>query len=127
MIAIFDTNILIDYLNGREEARQELLLYQNPHISIITWMEVLIGTAKSEEQLVRGFLQRFIVADINLEISERTIDVRKNHKPRLPDAIIWATAEYLDAMLVTRDEKAFPVDKPWVRIPYQINNESRRV
>jgi predicted nucleic acid-binding protein len=41
--ALFDTNILIDYLNAVPEARDELLRYEQQAISIITWMEVLIG------------------------------------------------------------------------------------
>lgn len=39
--ALFDTNILIDYLRGIPEARSELHLYEYRAISIITWMEVM--------------------------------------------------------------------------------------
>ena len=41
--ALFDTNILIDYLNAVPEARAELSLYAEKAISIITWMEVMVG------------------------------------------------------------------------------------
>ena len=43
MKALFDTNILIDYLNGRDEAQRELAAYRQRLISIVTWMEVLAG------------------------------------------------------------------------------------
>ncbi|WP_412707897.1 PIN domain-containing protein [Candidatus Rickettsia kedanie] len=36
MKAVFDTNILIDYLLGNFAAYKELQLYRNPQISIIT-------------------------------------------------------------------------------------------
>ena len=41
--ALFDTNILIDYLNGVEAARTELGRYSDKAISLITWMEVMVG------------------------------------------------------------------------------------
>ena len=50
MKALFDTNILIDYLNGIDAARQEIARYEHPSISLITWMEVLVGTTAEEEQ-----------------------------------------------------------------------------
>ena len=44
MKAVFDTNILIDLLNGREEANNEAGRYSNLAISRISWIEVLTGT-----------------------------------------------------------------------------------
>ena len=41
--ALFDTNILIDYLNAVPQARSELQRYTEKAISIITWMEVMAG------------------------------------------------------------------------------------
>ena len=41
--ALFDTNILIDFLHEVAAARDELHRYEDKAISIITWMEVLIG------------------------------------------------------------------------------------
>ena len=43
--ALFGTNILIDYLNAVPEARAELSLYAEKAVSIITWMEVMVGAA----------------------------------------------------------------------------------
>ena len=55
--AVFITNILIDYLNGVEEARTELDLYQEALISTITQIEVLVGAQTLEEEAaVRSFL-----------------------------------------------------------------------
>ena len=42
--ALFDTNILIDYLSGVESAREEVERYGNRSISVITWMEVMDGS-----------------------------------------------------------------------------------
>jgi hypothetical protein len=35
---LFDTNVLVDYLNAVPEARAELQRYPQKAISIITWM-----------------------------------------------------------------------------------------
>jgi predicted nucleic acid-binding protein len=41
--ALFDTPILIDFLNGIDDARSELDRHQDKAISTITWMEVQGG------------------------------------------------------------------------------------
>jgi predicted nucleic acid-binding protein len=38
----------------------------------------------------------------------------------LPDAIIGATAERHEMLLVTRNEKDFPDSLPGVRVPYRL-------
>lgn len=43
---VLDTNVLVDYLQGIGSARDELAKYERPGISIITWMEVLIGAGR---------------------------------------------------------------------------------
>jgi predicted nucleic acid-binding protein len=55
--ALFDTNILIDHLNRSDEARKELARYDDRAISIVTWMEVLVGAAAPVEAATRAFLQ----------------------------------------------------------------------
>jgi HSP90 family molecular chaperone len=42
--ALFETNILIDYLNGIAAAKTELGRYVDKATSVITWMEILVGT-----------------------------------------------------------------------------------
>ena len=118
MNALFDTNILIDYLNGISAARDEIRRHERPMISLITWMEVLAGTHAEQSMLVRGFLRRFECVGINAGIAERAVDVRRTYKLKLPDAIICATALEHSALLVTRNTKDFPGDQPGIRVPY---------
>ena len=40
MKALFDTNILLDYLKGVEAAQVELARYRQPLISIVTWLAI---------------------------------------------------------------------------------------
>ena len=119
MRAIFDTNIMIDFLRGIPEARQEVARFKKPMISVVTWVEVLVGVPPSQEAKVRAFLRRFEIVDLSGDIAERTIGIRREHRIKLPDAIIWATAQVEGALLVTRNTKDFPAGDPGVRVPYR--------
>jgi hypothetical protein len=120
MKAVFDTNILIDYLLGYPEARVELQQYSNPQISIITKMEILVGAEEDTEEPIREFLGNFSVISINEEIAEIAVMIRKDYKIKLPDAIVWATAKCNNSLLVTRNTKDFPVQAADIKIPYNI-------
>lgn len=118
MKALFDTNILIDYLAGNISASRELEQYEDSKISIISKMEVLVGANDNNEEIIRGFLSNFKIIDINNEIAEIAIILRKKYKIRLPDAIIWATAKFQNCLLVTRDVKDFPSHSLDIKVPY---------
>ena len=63
--ALLDTNILIDYLRGVPAARAELRRYRQKAISIISWMEVLVGADATTEHGTRDFLQEFVLLAID--------------------------------------------------------------
>jgi predicted nucleic acid-binding protein len=118
MKALFDTNILIDYLLGKTEAKKEIFQHEQPYISIITKMEILVGASKDDEEIVRYFLNNFTIVDINQDISEIAISIRKTTKIKLSDAIIWACAKYIGSLLITRNTKDFPAHARDIVIPY---------
>jgi hypothetical protein len=118
--ALFDTNILVDYLNAVPEARTELQRYTEKAISIITWMEVLVGADQNLEAATRSFLNGFDLVDVDERIAERAVSLRRDHRIKLPDAIIWATAQVRGILLVTRNTRDFPADDPGVRAPYRL-------
>jgi predicted nucleic acid-binding protein len=119
MKAVFDTNLLIDYLKGVEAAEAELGRYRERYVSAVTWMEILIGSrSEAETDVIEMFLRDFRVIDISRRVSREAIDVRRAHRLRLADAIIWASARVESALLVTRNRRDFPADDPGVRIPY---------
>ncbi len=121
MKAVFDTNILVDYLNGVASAKREMDQYEEITISIITWMEVLAGTEnENEEAVTRSFLSQFKVQPIEISLAERAVKIRRRNKMKLPDAIIWATAKELGRILVTRNTKDFPEKDPGIRVPYKV-------
>lgn len=119
MNALFDTNVLIDYLKGVADARAEIERYRGRLISIVTWMELLIGAHDdAEADVIEMFLRDFRTVEITRRIAREAIQIRKDRRVRLPDAIIWASARSESALLVTRNSKDFPQTEPGVRIPY---------
>lgn len=118
--ALFDTNILIDYLNGIEQAKTEIERYSDKAISLVTWMEVLVGATAESEAVIRGFLNNFKSLPIDQPVSELAVLIRQKQRIKFPDAIVWATAQVNSRILVTRNTKDFLQDEPGVRIPYQL-------
>jgi predicted nucleic acid-binding protein len=118
--ALFDTNILIDYLNAVPESRTELQRYADKAVSIITWMDVMVGADDDLEAPTRSFLSSFDIVVVDEKIAERAVILRRSHRIKLPDAVIWATAQVRSMLLVTRNTKDFPADDPGVRTPYRL-------
>jgi predicted nucleic acid-binding protein len=118
--ALFDTNILIDYLNGIAAAKAEMARYQRAAISVISWIEVLAGTRPGVEAETRKFLASFERIELTEKIADRAVALRRAAKMRVPDAIILATARVENLVLVTRNTRDFPADAPGIRVPYRI-------
>ncbi|SMN10635.1 corresponds to STY3844 from Accession AL513382: Salmonella typhi CT18 [uncultured Candidatus Thioglobus sp.] len=119
MIAVFDTNILIDYLNGENRAKEEIAKYSQIAISIITYMEVMVGTQDTHKKEIKKFLGGFQLFNFDEKMVNEIVEIRKTLKIKLPDAIILATARKNKAVLVTRNSKDFAKNKDVV-IPYKI-------
>lgn len=115
--ALFDTNILVDYLNGNPAAKAEIEGYDERLISPVSWMEVLVGTPAEQESLVRAWLATFGMVAIDEGVAGRAVAIRKSRRIKLPDALTWASAQIQGALLVTRNSKDFPADAVDVRIP----------
>jgi len=118
--ALFDTNILLDHIKGVDAARLELGRYDDRAISIISLMEVLVGTTPATEAPERAFLASFTTVPLDGAVAEEAVRLRRTHRMRLPDAAIWASARLTGRLLVTRNIKDFPAGDPGVREPYRL-------
>jgi predicted nucleic acid-binding protein len=118
--ALFDSNIIIDHLNGREQALAEIERYEAKAISLITWMEVLAGTSEERTDFAKAFLSNFEIIPIDGQVAARSVEIRRTRKVKLPDAIIRASASVHSLLLVTRDVKDFEHDDPGIRVPYRL-------
>jgi predicted nucleic acid-binding protein len=121
--ALFDTCILIDYLNGVGLAVETLKYYaEDPAVSVITWMEIMVGAhrlGEAQQLTTRRFLARFLKLPVSDSIAERAVIIRSERKIKLPDAIIDATAQVENRLLLTRNTRDF-ADGPGVVFPYTI-------
>jgi hypothetical protein len=55
---------------------------------------------------------------IDERVAERAAVLRQDKRIKLPDAIVWATAQTSDRLLITRNTKDFSAAEPGVRVPY---------
>ena len=76
-------------------------------LSIITEIELLSFTSLSQAQAqaLRDLLADVTVVNIDEDVKNAAIRLRREHRLRLPDAIIAATALSLDAELLTNDAR----------------------
>ena len=118
--ALFDTSILIDQLNAAPQARLEIARFESRAVSIITWMEVMVGATADLVDPTRRFLEGLTVIALDDEIASRAVALRRAHRIKLPDAVIWATAQITGRLLVTRNSKDFPTGDPGIREPYAL-------
>lgn len=119
MRALLDTNIIIDYLNGEKSALNEMSMYNELSISIITYIEILVGVKDTSKiERIKDYLSSLNIVHIDQEVADFAVEARKKYKLKVPDSLILASAQKISAILVTRDAKDFPSSIPIVRIPY---------
>jgi len=111
---IWDTNIAIYLLNGElsetaERTIQELMYKGTPSVSIISEMELLGFKGISDEEYQNGvaLLSTMTILPLSSSIKDKTIEIKRSIKIKLPDAIIAATAIIHDLSLLSRNEKDF--------------------
>lgn len=90
---LVDTNLIILGIGGNHQAR-ELLEGHSLFISVITEIELLSIPFKNpqDERLMRSFISNCFVIDLDSEVKQHAISIRKKHKVKLPDAIIAASS-----------------------------------
>ena len=106
-----DTNILIYLLQGDLKIA-ELIDNKTFTISFITELELLsIPMNSVQNRKIKALLKECYILNINEEIKNHTIDFRNKYNIKLPDAIVAATAHYLDLPLITADKGFKKIDE----------------
>ena len=102
MTGLLDTNVALYLLGGR---LAEPLPTGSYGLSVISEMELLAwpSLTPEEEQKVREFLTQLVICELTLPIRARAVQLRREQRLRLPDAIVCATALEFDVDLWTND------------------------
>ena len=111
---IIDTDVLIWYLRGNQNARKIITAGIPFKISVINYMELLQGMKdKSELRILQKCLRKWSteIIQINENISSRAMffmeDYYLSNSMELGDAVIAATALEYHEILLTANEKHY--------------------
>ncbi len=109
---LIDSNAIIDYLSGTLPSKGMDFLSEVvnavPRVSVISKIEVLGYNAQpSALQLLTNFMSDAEILQLSDAIVNQTIEIRKVHKIKLPDAIIAATALVHGFKLISRNISDF--------------------
>jgi predicted nucleic acid-binding protein len=107
---LLDTNTVIYYLQRQfpEEAMDfvdNMLANANPCLSVITEIELLCWKVATPQdiKLLQDFINDSTVIELEKSIKLKAIEIRRQHKIKLPDTIIAATALTYQIPLITRN------------------------
>lgn len=101
-----DTNIFLYLLDG-EKTVADVLSGNQIYISFITELELLSfhKLTSSDEIRIKQLIKDVTIIDINNDIKQNAIEIRQEYQLKLPDAIILASAKFLDIALFTADKQ----------------------
>ena len=109
---------VLDVMRGEVPALAWLEQQQRPRISVISWIEVLVGCREGESGRVQAWLDTFPRLPLDDAIALESVRLRQRHGLKIPDAIILATARCADLSLATRNSRDFPLTLGGVLHPY---------
>ena len=104
---LLDTNIIIFASKQMIDVEKFVNSYDEFYVSIITYLKVYWYNfySENERKLIDELFKNIEIFDLDREISEIVIQLRKNKlkKIKIPDTIILATAKFLKIPLLTDD------------------------
>jgi predicted nucleic acid-binding protein len=112
---LFDTDVLIEHLKGREAATSLLLDASDAGqaaCSVLTRFELLAGMRSEERSEVRGLLDSLTTFETSVDIATRAGEWARTYRYEGVSAIdylIAATAEIHGADLLTQNVRHFPM------------------
>jgi predicted nucleic acid-binding protein len=110
---LIDTNVAIEYIGETLPDKALIMLDKiidgQFYVSVINKIELLgfADITKNEELKFQELINAANMLGLDDEIANRTIEIRKVYKTKLPDAIIAATALVHALAIITRNTKDF--------------------
>ena len=112
---LVDTDILINFLRGREKAKDYLLSILEEstiYCSAITVAEIYAGMREHEKTKTTELIDSLNIVDVTRDIAGKAGEYKRKEKKRileLADCIIASTAFIKNAILATGNEKHYPM------------------
>jgi len=125
-IHLLDIDLLIDFLRGRREAHALLSGYatgpDRPCISVVSVAEIWAGSRAAERATTGALLSALTKVPVSENIAASAGEFlnayRRSHGVELADALVAATAVEVQATLLTRNVKHYPMAAVKVVRPY---------
>ena len=107
--ALLDSNVIIEASKGVISINSNIKKHKYLYISIISYIEVKGFNFSNidEKSAIESILKIIPTINLDLQISEIAINLRKIRKVKLPDAIILATAKSMNAPIITKNINDF--------------------
>ena len=110
---LLDSNVIIYLINGTLSPKNSKVILeaakQPAHVSVISKIEILGWNPPTQKEAdeCQSFMDDAVVLDLSNAVVEKTIEIRKTVRSKLPDAIIGATALVHGLTLLTRNVSDF--------------------
>jgi predicted nucleic acid-binding protein len=110
-----DTNAIIQLLKGNQNLIEMLQEAEFIACSVISKFEYLSfpNISENDIELFNTFANKIEIMDLpssNNELDQYILDIRKDKKLKLPDAIIVGCSMYKNCTLITADKKILEID-----------------
>ncbi|UYZ63018.1 type II toxin-antitoxin system VapC family toxin [Hymenobacter weizhouensis] len=123
---LVDSDVLIDWQRGIQQAAEQIAIVQRlsvPAVSVVTRMELIVGSQSREyqqrtEKLLRPFRVVQIDEQISLVANDLVTRFYLSSGLLLPDALIAATALVHRAPLLTKNQRDFQFIPELNVLPY---------
>lgn len=106
---LIDTNALLEYVAGvlptNAHIFVESVINDNFNVSVINRIEIL-GHESATKELI-DVMDLANTQQLTEDVEKQTINLRKQKKIKLPDAIVAATALVHDFVIISRNTKDF--------------------
>jgi predicted nucleic acid-binding protein len=102
---LLDTNAFIYFFEGQHNITNLVVNTPEIYFSAISEIELLSSNSLSESQInsIKTFLSLCHRVDLISDVIEQTVKIRRQYRFKIPDAIIAASARYLNIPLVSAD------------------------
>ena len=114
-MAVFDTNVIIDFLNGSAKAKEIIEKYdglENVAITSITGYELAKGLKEKDKEMLSSFLEKVKIYNLDIKSAWMAGEFYKSLKIKgsllsEADLLIMSIALSNGELLITNDKRGF--------------------